>query len=126
MERTRKQMRIAPRIILILKWVSLNHSSQEFSPDETSYMVTGVHDEIPCCSPGTSPGVQKKTLSASEPQLLSENTPATIEADEIWLALQKLGSNRSSANFKKKEQKIHAAKLITTTRPTFDRKSKKF
>ena len=36
--RTRKQMRILPRMILILKWLSLWVSLlQEFSPDKTSY-----------------------------------------------------------------------------------------
>ena len=35
----------------------------------------------------------------SQPQFLSEKTPATIEADQILLALQQLANNNNSANF---------------------------
>ena len=50
-------------------------------------MVTGVYEEVTYCSPSTFSGKQKKNHSTSQPQFRSENTPATIEADQILLAL---------------------------------------
>ena len=64
-------------------------------------MVTGVQEEIPYYSLGTSSGKQKKACSTIQPQFGSENTPVTIEADQILLALQQLVSNSNSANFNK-------------------------
>ena len=74
---------------------SVNLSGSDF--EETHHMVTGAtgeirnrHDivtgteeEIPYCSPGTSSGKQKKAHSTSQPPFRSENTLATIEADQI-------------------------------------------
>ena len=91
------------------------------------HMVTRVQEEIPYCSPGTSSGKQKKARSTSQPQFRSENTPATIEADQILLALQQLATNSTSANFNNNISRI--SKLpnsLTTTMPTFDGKSEKF
>ena len=51
------------------------------------HMTTGVQVEIHYCSPSTSSGKQKKARSTSQPQFRSEHTPATIEADQILLAL---------------------------------------
>ena len=45
--------------------------------------MTEVHEEVTYCSPSTSSGKQKKICSTSQPQLRSENTPPTIEADQI-------------------------------------------
>ena len=59
-------------------------------------MVTAVQEEIPYCSPGYSSGKQKKARSTSQPQFRSENTPATIEADQILLAFQQLATNSST------------------------------
>ena len=70
--------------------------------DQYTHMVTGVtggtrhyphtmtitQEEIPYCSPSTSSGKQTKARSTSQPQFRSENTPATIEADQILLVLQ--------------------------------------
>ena len=50
--------------------------------------MTAAQEEIPYCSPTTSSGKQKKARSTSQPHFRSENTPATIEADQILLALQ--------------------------------------
>ena len=69
-------------------------------------MVTGVHEEVTYCSPSTSSGKQKKNRSTSQPQFRSENTPATIEADQILLALQQLPNNNNSANFHKNINRI--------------------
>ena len=52
--------------------------------------MTGVHEEVTYCPPSTSSGKQKKNRSTSQPQFRSENTPATIKADQILLALQQL------------------------------------
>ena len=47
-------------------------------------MLTNSHEEVTYCSPlSTSSAEQKKNRSTSQPQFRSENTPATIEADEI-------------------------------------------
>ena len=91
------------------------------------HMMTATQEEIPYCSPTTSSGKQKKARSTSQPQFRSENTPATIEADQILLALQQLATKSNSANFNNNNSRI--SKLpnsLTTTMPTFDGKSEKF
>ena len=96
-------------------------------PDETSHMVTGVQEEIPYCSCGTSSGKQKKARSTIQPQFRSESTTATIEAGQILLAPQQLASNSNSANINNNINKISKLpKSLTTTMPTFDRKTEKF
>ena len=120
-----------------------HHSGQLDSPEtETSpHMVTGAteefrqhphmmletQDEIPYCSSTTSSGKQKKARSTSQPQFRSENTPATIEADQILLALQQLATNSKSANLNNNiSRNSNMPKSLTTTIPTFDGKSEKF
>ena len=89
--------------------------------------LTGVHEEVTYCSTSTSSGKQKKNRSTSQPQFRSENSPATIEADQILLALQQLANNNNSANFQNNINKISKLpKSLTTTMPTFDGKSEKF
>ena len=89
--------------------------------------MTGVHEEVTYCSPSTSSGKQKKNRSTSQPQFRSENTPATIEADQILLALQQLANNNTSANFHNNINRISKLpKSLTTTMPTFDGKTEKF
>ena len=91
------------------------------------HMVTTVQEEIPYCSPGTSSGKQKKARSTSQPQFRSENTLATIEADQILLAVQQLATNSNSANVNNNSNKVSKLpKSLTTTMPTFDGKSEKF
>ena len=88
---------------------------------------TEVHKEVTYCSPSTSSGKQKKNRSTSQPQIRSENTPATIEADQILLALQQLANNNNSANFHNNLNRISKLpKSLTTTMPTFDGKTEKF
>ena len=90
-------------------------------------MVTAVQEETPYCFSGISSGKQKKALSASQPQFRSENTPATIEADHILLALQQLPTNSNSSNVNNNSNRISKLpKSLTTTMPTFDGKSEKF
>ena len=92
-----------------------------------SHTMTATQEEIPYCSPTTSSGKQKKARSTSHPQFCSENTPATIEADQILLALQQLVTNSNSANFNNNISRISKPpKSLTTTMPTFDGKSEKF
>ena len=90
-------------------------------------MVTAVQEEIPYCSSGISSGKQKKARSTSQPQFHSENTPATIEVDQILLALQQLATNSNSANVNNNSNRISKMpKSLMTTMPTFDGKSEKF
>ena len=90
-------------------------------------MVTAAHEAIFYCSSGISSGKQKKARSTSQPQFRSENTPATIEADQILLALQQLATNSKSANVNYNSNKVSKLpKSLTTTRPTFDEKSEKY
>ena len=95
-------------------------------PDELR-MTTGTQENITYYSPGTSSGKQKKSRSANQPLFLSENTPPTIEADQILLALQQLATNSISANFNNNISIIsELPKSLTTLMPTFDGKSEKF
>ena len=90
-------------------------------------MVTAVHEESPYSSSGISSGIQKKARSTSQPQFRSENTPATIEADQILLALQQLATNSNSAIVNNNSNRISKLpKSLATTMPTFDGKSEKF
>ena len=90
-------------------------------------ILTNSHEEVMYCSPSTSSGKQKKNRSSSQPQFRSENTPATIEADQILLALQQLANNNNSANFQNNINRISKLrKSLTTTMLTFDGKSEKF
>ena len=91
------------------------------------HTMTATQEEIPYCSPTTSSGKQKKARSTSQPQFRSENTPAKIEADQIFLALQQLATNSNSANFNNNISRISKLpKSLTTTMPTFDGKSENF
>ena len=86
-----------------------------------------VHEEVTYCSPSTSLGKRKKNRPTSQPQFRSENTPATIEADQILLALQQLANSNNSVNFRNNINRISKLpKSLTTTMPTFDGKSEKF
>ena len=88
------------------------------------HMMTASQEEIPYCSPTTSSGKQKKARSTSQPQFRSENTPATIEAYQILLALQQLATNSNSATNINRISNL--PKSLTTTMPTFDGKPEKF
>ena len=88
---------------------------------------TAVQEEIPYCSSGNSSGKQKKARTTSQPQFHSENTPATIEADQILLTLQQLATNSNSANINNNNNRFsELPKSLTTTMPTFNGKSEKF
>ena len=89
--------------------------------------MTEIHEEVTYCSPSTSSGKQKKNRSTSQPQFRSENTPATIEADQILSALQQLANNNNSANFHNIINSISKQpKSLTATMPTFDGKTENF
>ena len=92
-----------------------------------SHMTTETQEEIPYCSPSTSSGKQKKARTTSQSQFCRENSPATIETDQILLALQQLATNSNSANFNNNISKnSKLPKSLTTTMSTFDGKSEKF
>ena len=102
-------------------------NQKDSEQDETHHMVTRVQEEIPYYSPGTSSGKQKKARSTSQPEFRSENTPATIEADQIPLAHQQLAPNGNSANCNNNIDRIpNFPELFTTTMPTFDGQLDKF
>ena len=89
-------------------------------------MVTAVQGDIPYCPSGSSSGNQKKARSTSQPQFHSENTPVTIEADQILLTLQQLATNSNSANVNNNSNRFSKLpKSLMTTMPTFDGKSEK-
>ena len=91
------------------------------------HTMTATQEEIPYCSATTSSGKQKKARSTSQPHFRSENTRATIEADQILLALQQLATNSNSANFNNNIYRISKLpKSFTTTMPRFDWNSEKF
>ena len=91
------------------------------------HMAMETQEEIPYCSTSTTSGKQKKARSTSQPQFRSENTPATLEADQILLVLQQLATNSNSVNFNNNINRISKLpKSLTTTMPTFDGKSEKF
>ena len=79
-----------------------NQTTQNFGPEGGHDMVTGVHEEVTYCYPGTSSGKQIKNRSTSQPLFHSENTPAMIEVDQFLLALQQFAKNDNSANFHNK------------------------
>ena len=95
--------------------------------EKSHHMVTGAQEEIPYCSTGISSVEQKKARSTSQPQFCSENTPATIEADQILLAFQQSSTNSNSANFNNNINRISKLPIsLRTTMPTFEGKSEKF
>ena len=62
-----------------------SQTTQNSGPEDGQDMVTGVHEEVTYCSPSTVSGKQKKkNRSTSQPHFHSENTPATIEADQYF------------------------------------------
>ena len=134
---TRERMRRTPRVTLILKQAfsplaeriatTWRREFRERESTQAHDIVTGVHEEVMYCSPSTSSGKQEKNRSTSQPHFRRENTPATIEADQILLALQQFTNNSISANFHKNINRISKVpKSLTTTMPTFDGKSENF
>ena len=110
-----------------------HHSGQLNSPqtETISHMVTENYPHMVTATPLLLPyyfvSKQKKARSTSQPQFRSENTPATIEADQVLLALQQLATNSNSANFNNNiSRNSKTLKSLTTKMPTFDGKSKKF
>ena len=69
-----------------------NQTTQNSGQEDRHDMVTGVHEEVTYCSPSTFSGKQKKNRSTFQPQFRRENTPVTIGADQILLALQHLAN----------------------------------
>ena len=119
---------VATRLILLSstgthQMVTVNQEEIRHNPR----MATRVQEEIAYCSPRISSGKQTKARSTSQPQNRNKNTPATIETDQILLALQQLAKNSNSANFKNNINRISKLpKCLTTTMPTFDGKLEKF
>ena len=103
-----------------------NQMTRNSGPEDGHDLLTGFLEEVTNWSARTSLGKQKKNPSTSQSQFRSENTPATIEADQILVALQKLANN-NSANFHNNINKTSKLpKSLTSTMPTFDGKSENF
>ena len=82
-----------------------------------------IQEEISYCCPGSSSGKQKKARFISQPHFRCENTPVTIEADQILLSLQQLATSNNSANFNKNISRTSKLpKSLKTKKPTFDGK----
>ena len=79
-------------------------------------MVTAVHKKFTYCSPSTSSGKQKKSRSTSQPRFRSENTLATIGADQILLTLQRLANNSNYKNSNKAKRKSKTVQSPCKTR----------
>ena len=98
-----------------------SQTTQNSGPEIGHDIVTGVHEGVIYCSPSTSSGKLKKNRSTSQPQFSSENIHATMETDQILLALQQLANNNNSTKFHNNTTKSPKhPKLLSTTMPTFD------
>ena len=90
-------------------------------------MATVAEEDVPYCSPGSPSRKQKEAHSTSLPQIRTENTLATIKADQALLAFQQLAGNGNSANFNNIINRISKRpKSITSTVPISDGKSEGF
>ena len=77
--------------------------------------------------PWISEGKQKRSRSTNQPQLRSETTIATIEAEQFLSTFQQLASKSNWAIFNKNINRVSKIpKNLTSTLPTFDGKSEKF
>ena len=99
----RSQNDLHPAVDYAVYW---SRNSIDADPDESSLMVTGCQEEIPYCCLVISSGKQKKARPASQPQIRSEITSATIEANQISLVPQQLASYDISANFNNNSNRI--------------------
>ena len=104
-----------------------SQTTRNSGPEDDYDMVTGVQEEITYYSPGTSWSKQKKTRSASQPPFLHENNLATIEADQVLLAIQQLAKNTNSGKFTCNILQVSKLPMsLTTAMPTLDGRSEKF
>ena len=91
------------------------------------HMTTGTQEEIPCCSPILRREKKRRRAPQVSHNFAVRTPPATIEAEQIFLALQQLTTNSNSANFNNNISRISKLpKPFTTTMLTFDGKSVKF
>ena len=94
--------------------------------EETHHMMTGVQEKIPYCCLELRQENKRRRKATGQPQFRSENTPSTIEADQILLALQQLATNSNSGNVINNINRVSKlSKSLTTTMPTFDGTSEK-
>ena len=88
--------------------------------------MTGVQEKIPYCCLELRQENKRRRKATSQPHFRSENTPSTIEADQILLALQQLATNSNSGNVINNINRVSKlSKSLTTTMPTFDGTSEK-
>ena len=107
--------------------VSRSQTTLNFGSDDTYNMVTGVDEVFTYCYLLTCSGKERKNRAASQPKIHSENTPTMTEADQIFLVLEQLAINSTSANFSGNIHRIsNLPKSLTTTMPTFNGKLEKY
>ena len=89
-------------------------------------MVTGFHVEVTKIMERRRSNRSQVTLQVSH-NSDSEDTPATVEAEQILQALKQLANNSNSANFNINPHRISKLpKSLITTMPTFDEKPEMF
>ena len=120
-------MRMIPRAIFILKQASSTTRRRETLTEKmaTTWLLELTGESH------TAPGVlqvsRQKTALPVTTQFDSEKTPATIEADQMFLTLQQLANNNNSSNLYNKIKKTsNLPKSLASRMLTFDGKSEKF
>ena len=95
--------------------------------DETPQMVTRIREDFFYCYRGTFSVKQKRSRITSQPHFCSESNCSTIEADQSFLLLHQLRSNRNSVNIGSNINRISKLpESLNTGMPVFDGKSEKF
>ena len=121
----KKLMRTTPRVILILKQASIRATLQTALAQKMA-LTWWQEFKRKSLLPKYIFRKAEKNRSTNQPQFSTENTTATIEADQNLLALQQLASNNNSANFHKISRISKLVNSLLTTMPTFDGKSENF
>ena len=117
---TRERMRTTHRVIVILSRSLAEPTTRNSGPEDGHDLVTGV------LLPQYIFRKVERNHSTSHPLFRSENTLASIEADQVLMALQQLANNNISSIYHKNIKRFSKLpKSLTTTMPTFDGKSEK-
>ena len=107
--------------------VPMSQPLENFDPDEASYIMAEDHWEIPNCSSESFSGRKVKCALRVNGNSAAKTPLATIETEQILSALHQLATNSNSVNFNIRLNIFSKLpKSITTTMPTFDRKTEKF
>ena len=120
--RYRERMRTTPIVILILRWASSRTRWRKTLPQKMATTWWQEFRRKSHSAPLVHLQESKNSRSPSQPQFCSENTPVTIELDQILLA-----NKNNSANFHNNINRISKLpKSPTNTMATFDGNSEIF